>query len=246
MIKKIKLTWFLAASLLMVGFSSLETQADERYHRIELLNQSSIRLRAHQSKTFSLDGWRHVKKLVISAEGVRNDAMFEILANDDVKGTIYVPGRDPEYTVTIGEAARNVRFKHISGSDVRVFSVVAYVSHEIHGSHDHGGSIGHGGRAAAANISRQFIRSIKEIEDYATAAEFSAYLLPIKVAAGRAYASAIASGDLSRRVQGRLVSLAHQVAYADPYIEELTSTESTFELAIELLTLKERLRELLD
>lgn len=49
-----------------------------------------------------------IKKLIISAEGVRNDAMFDVVVNGEVKGTIYVPGRDPSYHVTIEDTASQI------------------------------------------------------------------------------------------------------------------------------------------
>ncbi len=53
---------------------------------------------------------RYIKKLIIAAEGVRNDAKFEVIVNKENKGTIYVPGRDPIYTVTIEDYASSIEF----------------------------------------------------------------------------------------------------------------------------------------
>ena len=70
----------------------------------------SFRLRYGEEMTVPLTSPRYIRKLIISAEGVRNDAIFDVLVNGDIKGTIYVPGRDPSYYVTIEEFAESVEF----------------------------------------------------------------------------------------------------------------------------------------
>lgn len=65
-----------------------------------------------------LDGAKFVKKLIISAEGIRSDAMFDVMVNGDVKGTVYVPGRDPSYIVTVGEYTDSIEFISRNGTAI--------------------------------------------------------------------------------------------------------------------------------
>lgn len=65
-----------------------------------------------------LNGSRYIKKLIISAEGIRSDAMFDVVVNGDVKGTIYVPGRDPSYFVTIEDEADSIEFVSRNGNAI--------------------------------------------------------------------------------------------------------------------------------
>lgn len=64
--------------------------------------------------------WRssdtYIKKIIISAEGVYRDATFDVVVNGDIKGTIYVPDRDPAYFVTIEDSASSIEFVSRSGS----------------------------------------------------------------------------------------------------------------------------------
>ncbi len=73
-------------------------------------------------KTLSLRHPRYIKKLVISAEGVRRDAKFNVVVNGDIKGTIYVPGRDPSYYVTIEDYVESIQFISEFGK-ARIFNI---------------------------------------------------------------------------------------------------------------------------
>lgn len=59
--------------------------------------------------------YAYVKKIYISAEGVRNDAYFDVMVNGDIKGTIYVPGRDPSYVVTVESYTDTLLLRSLSG-----------------------------------------------------------------------------------------------------------------------------------
>ncbi len=77
---------------------------------------TQIRLDAGTTQQVRLGSTQYVKKLIISAEGIRNDAMFDVVVNGDVKGTIYVPGRDPSYFVTIEDATSSIELVSRNGS----------------------------------------------------------------------------------------------------------------------------------
>jgi len=193
-----------------------------------------------------LGGWHYVKKIVVEAEGIGKDSMVEVWVNGDLKGTIYAPGRDPQYTVTIGEAAQRIVFKHVSGARMRILSTYAWLSDEIDLP---GGGTGIVNANIAIKISKGVIGlsrkiSATDIDAY----NFTTYLLPVKVAAGRVLASAKPSGRdyLSERVRIQLKSLVAQISHADPLIDRMLSEEQTFEFAVDLLTYKEQILNLLN
>lgn len=78
----------------------------------------SITLHAGTTEQVRLNGGRYIKKLIISAEGIRNDAMFDVVVNGDVKGTVYVPGRDPSYFVTIEDYADSIELVSRNGNAI--------------------------------------------------------------------------------------------------------------------------------
>jgi len=219
--------------------------AAEDYERV-VVTDDQFFIKKGETLDVPLDGWKSVKKLIIAAEGVRKDAMFEVHVNDDVKGTIYVPGKDPEYVVTVAETANSIQFKHISGATVRVLKVEAIMSKTSLSQPWWDNSQYTGDYSLATQISKDFINVARELYEFADAEENERFLLPIKVAAGRTFAYASASGDLSKRVGRSLKALIAQVENADPFIDKILLIDVSFDKAVRFLTLRARLKELMD
>jgi hypothetical protein len=97
------------------GGSSRESQANSR--TVDALH-GAIRLESGTTQQVLLNGGQYIKKLIISAEGLRNDAMFDVVVNGDVKGTVYVPGRDPSYFVTIEDSADSIELVSRGGTAI--------------------------------------------------------------------------------------------------------------------------------
>ncbi len=75
-------------------------------------------------KQFRLGRGMNVKKLLISASGIGNDAMFDVVVNGDVKGTIHVPKVDPTYFVTVNEYTDSIEFVSRSGGRILIENIV--------------------------------------------------------------------------------------------------------------------------
>lgn len=84
----------------------------------------SRRLNSGYTETVRLGTQKFIKKLIINAEGIGHDGMFNVMVNGDVKGTIYVPGRDPAYIVTVQEYTDHVTLISSYGN-VRILSIEA-------------------------------------------------------------------------------------------------------------------------
>src|SRR5262249_1828670 len=69
----------------------------------------------------------HVHALYIQATGFAHDAYAEVLVNGSTKGTLYVPGRDPHYVVTVEANTTSIEFASIRNG-FRVIEVRAVVS----------------------------------------------------------------------------------------------------------------------
>lgn len=78
----------------------------------------SFTLLAGTTQQVRLNETKYIKKLIISAEGFRSEAMFDVVVNGDVKGTVYVPGRDPSYFVTIEDSADTIEFVSRNGTAI--------------------------------------------------------------------------------------------------------------------------------
>lgn len=81
---------------------------NDNYTTTEAVLSRALILEAGTTRSIALRNAGYVKKLIVTAEGVRNDAKFEVMVNGDVKGTIYVPGRDPSYIVTVEDYATSI------------------------------------------------------------------------------------------------------------------------------------------
>ncbi len=66
-------------------------------------------------------------KLFIQAEGYYNDAYAQVIVNGNVKGTLYVPGRDPSYVVTVEEDTTSIQIQSIRGN-VKISNITAVIS----------------------------------------------------------------------------------------------------------------------
>lgn len=188
----------------------------------------------------------YIKKLIIAAEGVRNDAMMEVLVNGDVKGTVYVPGRDPSYIVTVNEVASSIEFIGLRGT-TRVLNIKAVVSETYEGSRRRTvGPHGMSARNHLANVSLDIIELIDVLEGYTNHNDYGQYLLPIKKAAARAYAKAQVRGEASAQVHDAFLVLANKIASSVGYLDETFERSNAFEAAVDMIRLSEEIKDLLD
>jgi len=210
------------------------------------LSNSDFTLGSGQTYSLDLQGWHHVAKLFIQAEGYYSDATFEVVVNGDTKGTVRVPGRDPSYVVTVGEVTNSIQFRQISGGNAHIRSVLAVETAfglpiTVPVAHPFG--------LPSANSVTEFAKAaigiVNAYEPIITSENFSTYLLPIKVVAGRAFVMGDAHGELSQRAWESLNELEKQIEFADEYIKTTFIDENTFDLAVALESLKERLKDVL-
>lgn len=201
---------------------------------------------AAQSESIGLDGPRYIKNLVIQAEGISTDSTIEVMVNGQVKGTIYAPGRDPSYVVTIAETARSIEFRHRAGGNMRILQVLGTVS----SWHGHPGFPGDGGfrgnKDQVIGLAMQAMRQIETLKQFASLGEEETYLFPIKRNAGLVYVMANAHGDLSRKTIRQLIALMDQIDFANPYLTEVMQKDGAFNAVVDLLTVRESIQDLLD
>ncbi|MCX6126910.1 MAG: hypothetical protein NTV34_19470 [Proteobacteria bacterium] len=207
----------------------------------ERIVSSPIAIGPGEQKAIDLPMTRYLEKLELSAFGVGREAMFEVMVNGVVKGTIHVPGQDPDYVVTIAESSMQVVFRHLSGTTVQIKSVDAYYSQNSDGT-----NLPDNQREVAARISRDIIEKTAAFQPHIPAAEFKKQILPIKIAAGHAYAVATASGDLSLRLRDGLQLLIMQFDQGKQYIDALMADDSLFDLCVQTLELNYELKDLMD
>lgn len=214
----------------------------------ESLNFFSRYVSEGETETIKLDGFRYVEKLFVQAEGASSrDGMIEVIVNGETKGTIYVPGRDPSYVVTVKETTNSIQFRHISGGSVRVINVKAVMSESAGRDWENRASnpISWPVNNEAMAVAKKAIAIVNEFDQYTSYAVEGKVLLPIKKQAARLYAKAMAKGASSYGTVQALAALGAQIELSCKFIDQSMESEATFELATELLTLNEQIKEIL-
>jgi hypothetical protein len=101
-------------------------------------------------------------------------------------------------------------------------------------------------KSVMGNVANRAIMLVDRLADYASYREYGLYLLPIKKAAAEARAVAEARGDASGYGQAYYRALLASLDCAQPYLSETFERSSVFQVATELLTLREHIRDRLD
>lgn len=87
---------------------------------------SNLELRDGEYKSILLPAMLFVEKIYISVEGSRGSTFFDVMVNGEAKGTIYAPGRDPLYIVTIMDSTSEINLRSLGGN-ARIHSIKVQV-----------------------------------------------------------------------------------------------------------------------
>jgi hypothetical protein len=188
-----------------------------------------------------------VHKLYIQAIAGRQDAYAEVLVNGSVKGTLYVPGRDPHYVVTVEDETNSIELTSIRGQ-VTTYSVKAVVT-------EAGGESGFSPRprhpfptqatTQMGQLAARVIWIVNQLDGYTSYNSYGTYLLPIRKAAAEVLAYAEARGDASEMNRPYYAKLLNAMDSAQPYMHRAFEVDHAFKLAVELMSYRERIRRVL-
>ncbi len=141
---------------------------------LELLSQPLL-LSEGETRSVALPNEFFVHKLFIQAEAQGPaGAYVEVSAESDVKGTLYLPGVDPHYVVTIERRTHSIEFSSLRGR-ARILAVKAFVS-ESGGP----GPLPHETHSKMGRFSLDLIWAEGELEKHTTYPDYGSYLLPLK------------------------------------------------------------------
>jgi len=238
----------LSTTAAAVGFYSTPALADSllpqpAFETVRLGGNFSVG--DSETKSISLGGPRYIKNLVVQAQGIYSDSAVEVMVNGQIKGTLYAPGRDPSYVVTIGEVARTIEFRHRSGGAMRILDVVGTVSEWSGNPGNHDGGFT-GSRDQVQQLALTAMRQIETLRAFSSPDDESTYLFPIKKNAGLVYVMSSAHGDLSRKTVMQLVALSDQIDFANSYLSLLMQQDGAFDAVVNLLTVRESIIALLE
>lgn len=189
----------------------------------------------------------YIEQVFVQAEGAgRQDAMFEVWANGKLKGSIYVPGRDPSYVVTIRETVSSLEYRQVSGGSVIVHQVRANMHQGTTqiGTRPNLGGYGYS-PSSAVELAQRTVAVINDLKPQANYAQLGEFLLPIRKSAARLYSIGASRAPFSLQVRNALIDLRTQINAAGVYLEQNLETDSAFDLTTELMTIKETIDALL-
>ncbi len=203
---------------------------------------TNLNVSIEDTVSFGFGKQYYVKNLVVQAEGISQDSTIEVMVNGNVKGTIYAPGRDPSYVVTVEERTASVEFRHRAGGRMKITRIVATVQKsDVPGSPPDRGEIG---RTALA-LSERAIQLVIELVPYCSLEEEAAYLVPIKISAGKLKSMVNAHGFYSEQTRAAMKSLQANIEKADPFLLLMMESESLFDQIVEIYQIKESIKDLL-
>jgi hypothetical protein len=203
-----------------------------------------IQINRAATESLSLSGPVYIKNLVIQAQGYASNSTIEVMVNGQVKGTIQAPGVDPSYIVTVGETARSIEFRHRDGGPMQILSILGTVA-DISLGPTYGGTF-NGSRAEVIRFTSTVMADLETLSSFASPADEHTYLFPIKRNAGLVYVMATAHGTLSKETLTQLVALCDQIAFAQPYLDQLMQLDSAFNTVVDLMTVRETLVNLMN
>ncbi len=234
-----KLKSMIAMALLLIGVKTMAASGSVASHfTVDAGETKSIRIQPG-----------YIENIQVQAVGrSSHDAMVEVWANGKPKGSLYVPGRDPNYIVTIRESVSSLEFRSVSGGAVYVQNVFA--NGQSQGSFGPITSgrpmLGYGySLSGALDVAGQAIQVINELKQQANLSQIETYLMPARKSAARLYAVASANAPSSSKVRNALLDLLAKLNSTQTYIDQTLETDSGFDAITNLMTIKETINSML-
>ncbi len=234
---------FFIFAVVLLFFQSQAFAFSDAYENIKVSSEFSVH--DSETKSIALDSARRIKNIIVQASGIGQASTIEVMVNGEVKGTIYAPGADPSYVVTIEDVARSIEFRHRSGGSMRIHDVQAAVS-TWSSDTDYSGGGFHYNKGKVQSLVQQALSSLGRLKPLMENQKYTQYLFPIKKSAASVYIMSTSHGDMSKQTITALILLIDQIDYSRPVLNELMQMDEAFEDAVILLTIRESIEEMLN
>lgn len=222
------------------------------------------------------DDRRFVKKIYLSADAVScQSGTVEVKANGNWKGSLYVPcnGNGTAW-ININESVRSLQFRVSSGGALRVARVyfemdplcappcsgcatcvncspcpkpIVVQPISVDTDHDVVELDSWPNRPTLAWLAKRAKKITDGLRPHVDPAkDYVKYLVPIRTVAGHAQGVTMAEGDSSDKSKVAIQALADQITTADPLFTRLMKRELTFDLATEMVRVRDEIVDALD
>ena len=234
--KNMKLKSIIALALLVVSAKSFAAST--------VTLSGGFSLGAFQTKSISVPRG-YVETITVQAEGRYGDSMVEVWANGKPKGSLYIPGRDPNYIVTIRENISSLEFRSTSGGYVNIVQVTGM---GVQGSSSEGyrPSLGGGYNSnEAVSVASDIKQLVNEMKKSMTPKQQDQYVMPIRKSATELYAIASSNSQYGSKVYVALTKLLSQLNNAEAFLNNHLETDNGEDVVTEILVQKERIKKML-
>jgi hypothetical protein len=262
-------SWVMAVSL-SCGLGALASSQgfadgyDQSTISIPLLGGYEVRLSPGQTQTFPLSHRMFVHKLLLQVDSVNGNSGAEVIVNGDRKANMFLQSADPMWVATIEEETSSIQITGLTAqmghqgqfvirdikavvTDTDYHDPIARPSHpELCNSRCNHLPFPIYYSSVMGNVSNRAIVLTDRLADYANYRDYGAYLLPIKKAAAEARAVAEARGDASQYARPYFYRLLKSLDCSEAYFNDTFERSAAFEMATELLALREHIRDILD
>lgn len=198
--------------------------------------------------TVSIDtNGQYIERMLISAEGIRNDGFIKVYADGELVHNIGIPGYDPDYTFRIRRNVKNISLKFERTCalirDGKLFSPSPAPSNYRRYERERVNNDNWG--AEFLEISRSLSNDLQFEADF-NSNLWPKVLLPMKKISLLANASELVRDERSLITAHRSLKLAKIVIDNDELLERLLSNEDFDYLVSDLLRIKEDILERYD
>lgn len=232
---------FVVASLLLVTQIGNAAVWDRDFETVSLRN-GNFNLDADKTRIVTLDSWHYVQKIIVRSSAAARGA-YAVWANGEQRAVIEPTAAGGTTEIDLHESISAVEFRNTRGAS-QVFDVTVVQSLDtVFGGGDGGTATGIDGNATQ-RLCRNALELVEQLRPYTNFANYGTFLLPIRKAAARAYAVAAARPS-GTQMGMSLAQLEAQIASADTYLNEAFEVDAAFNLAIEVLTLRYKIEDLI-
>lgn len=180
--------------------------------------------------SLSLGDTYFVENVQIKAQSAnRWDSQGQVMANGKIKGTVFVPGVDPDYTVTVRENTSTIEFRTDKNS-VRYLQVIAYVR-PIDRPQYHR-DYGHAYNSQIARFSNHVLKLVDALIPHSHPQDQIDYLMPLRKVAIQALAIAEARGDASGSARPYFYALLETLDAIEPFLDDKAEITAVYELVL--------------
>lgn len=180
-----------------------------------------------------------VREFLISAKG---NGRVDVMINGVSRGHLDLNGGRGSAVVPVGEYVRSLVFRNLGSSRIVIRKVIAFGRYSVSGGT---GGYGIGGGPAEGALGG-ILGALDEAYEWATPAEIQNHVAPLKSVVSKALAVVQSRGEASAASIQAMTDVLAELNKAQSWLDQLKQATATFQIAVEIETMREELVEILN